>query len=71
MTDQVTLAEAAVILSVPIGTLNSWRGRSLIHPTGRAINPSTNRLVRVYDLDDLVSLRDRTAQNANHNRRSK
>lgn len=56
MNDQVTLAEAADILSVPIGTLNSWRGRKQIHPTGRARNPATNRLVRVYSLEELIAV---------------
>lgn len=55
--NHVTLDEAAELMSIPIGTLWSWRGRRLIFPAARAFNPDTNRRVNVYELAELKAVR--------------
>lgn len=57
MADQVTLAEAAEILSVPIGTLYVWKAAQRIHPSGIIRNP---RKTSVFDLDELRAIASQT-----------
>lgn len=59
MSDQVTLAEAAELLSVPIGTLYVWKAGKRIQPTGIIRNP---RKTAVFDLDELRALATTTGR---------
>jgi predicted site-specific integrase-resolvase len=55
--DQVTLAEAAELLSVPIGTLYVWKADGRIHPSGIIRNP---RKTAVFDIDEVRAVADAT-----------
>jgi hypothetical protein len=65
MKQQVTLAEAAELLSVPIGTLYVWKAAKRIHPTGIIRNP---RKTAVFDLDELTVVAAETRRRGKHTR---
>ena len=50
-----TAAEAVRALGIPLGTITAWRAKGLLYEYGL-----TDRGQRMYDRQDLISLRDGT-----------